>query len=148
MMSTGKAEISKLSAAMDETSKVVQDLRTELYKRKSTQVAEGSKTISSDLTQLVFDRSRTRDREPSDIKMSGLPMIDDVECPSSVLTEEPEPETEVLEMEQLEAELESELQKLPWSTAEGSGHEMIRPNLGKVSLFKHLCILSIDLLTT
>ncbi|KAH8485238.1 hypothetical protein H0E87_026872 [Populus deltoides] len=63
MMSTGKAEISKLSTSME--------------------------------------------------VMCGLPIADDVEYPSSVLTEEPEPEPEpaVLEMDQLEAGLESELCK-------------------------------------
>ena len=38
-------------------------------------------------------------------------MINDAECPSSVLTEETDPQ--VLEMDQLKAELAFELQKLP-----------------------------------
>ncbi|WCJ34557.1 hypothetical protein M5689_015860 [Euphorbia peplus] len=96
MMSAGKAEISKLSTAMDETSKVVQELKTELYKRKSSQMDAGSNNLSR-----------------NSIKVSGISINDDVECPSSVLTEEPEPQ--LLEMDQLEAELATELQKLPWS---------------------------------
>lgn len=129
MMSAGKAEISKLSTAMDETSKVVQELRTELYKRKSPPGAASSKDISNKNNQLALYRSGTGDTEPKDIKGSGIPLIDDVECPSSVLTEEPEPQ--VLEMDQLEAELASELQKLPWSNIEASGHEGVEPAMGK-----------------
>ena len=36
MMSAGKTEISKLNTAMDETAKVVQELKVELSKRKSS----------------------------------------------------------------------------------------------------------------
>ena len=59
--------------------------------------------------QLVVNRTNMVDREPSGMKMCGLPIADDVEYSSSVLTEEPEPA--VLEMDQLEAGLESELCK-------------------------------------
>ncbi|XP_015578468.2 uncharacterized protein LOC8283812 [Ricinus communis] len=111
MMSAGKSEISKLSNAMDETSKVVQELRTELYKRKSAR----SEGISFKHNQQMVNGSGTEDRDPKDIK------VDDIECPSSVLTEEPDPQ--VLNMDQLEAELASELQKLPWSDTETSGNE-------------------------
>ncbi|KDP29090.1 hypothetical protein JCGZ_16479 [Jatropha curcas] len=128
MMSAGKTEISKLSSTVYETSKVVQELRVELYKRKSSQSAASSKGLRSKNNQLVFYGSGT-DTSPKDIKLSGIPLIDDVECPSSVLTEEPEPQ--LLEMDQLEAELVSELQKLPWSNTEGSGHEGAVPNVGK-----------------
>ncbi|KAB5552418.1 hypothetical protein DKX38_009729 [Salix brachista] len=66
-------------------------------------------------------------------ELCGLTVVaDDVECPSSVLTEEPEPA--VLEMDQLEAELESELQKLPWSSTETSGHEVTRLKFGKAEV--------------
>lgn len=132
MMSAGKAEISKLSTAMDETSKTIHELRTELYKRKSTQLATSSENISTEQMQLVVNRISMVDRAPNDMKLCGLTMADDVECPSSVLTEEPEPA--VLEMDQLEAEFESELQKLPWSSTETSGHEITRLNLGKAEV--------------
>ena len=144
MMSAGKAEISKLSTAMDETSKIIHELRTELYKRKSTQLATSSENISTEQMQLVVNRISVVDRDPNDMKLCGLTMADDVECPSSVLTEEPEPA--VLEMDQLEAEFESELQKLPWSSTETSGHEVTRPNLGKVSHSSTSAILSVNLL--
>ena len=108
MMSTRKAEISKLSSAMDETSKVIQELRTKLYKRKSAHIATtNSEDISCKHNQWMLSSSESKDIGPKDIKVSGDPMIDDVEFLSSVLTEEPDPQ--VLEMDQLEAELAFEL---------------------------------------
>ena len=86
---------------MDETSKVVQELRTELYKRKFAHVAiASSEDISCKHNQWMLSSSETGDIGPKDIKVSGAPMIDDVECPSSVLIEEQDPQ--VLEMDQLE----------------------------------------------
>ncbi|XVE76217.1 hypothetical protein DITRI_Ditri12bG0155400 [Diplodiscus trichospermus] len=118
MMSAGKTEINKLNSAMDETKKVVEELKTELCKRKSScnlqvsnytnEVATSSKKFSSKNMQLVLDKYK----DHNGIKACSRPVIDDGEYASSVLTEEPEPEPEVVEMDQLEAELESELQKL------------------------------------
>ncbi|XP_022767388.1 uncharacterized protein LOC111311862 isoform X2 [Durio zibethinus] len=122
MMSIGKAEINKLNSAMDETAKVVQALKTELCKRKSScnlqasnsanEVATSSKKFSGKDMQLLLDKSGKGHRGHYEIKVCRLPVIDDGEYASSVLTEEPEPEPEVVEMDELEAELESELQKL------------------------------------
>uniref|UniRef100_A0A2C9VY20 Uncharacterized protein n=1 Tax=Manihot esculenta TaxID=3983 RepID=A0A2C9VY20_MANES len=129
MMSAEKAEISELSNAMDETAKTVKELRTELYKRRSAKVAAISKDLSSN-NELEFYRAGTgHNNDPKVIKVSGIPMIDDVECPSSGLTEEPEPR--LLEMDQPKAELASELQKLSWSYPEASGHEGVEPNMDK-----------------
>ena len=118
MMSAGKAEINKLNSAMNETTKVIQELKTELCTRKpscnvqasnsANEVATSSKKFSGKNTQLLLDNYR----DHNEIKVCSLPVIDDGEYASSVLTEEPEPEPEVVEMDQLEAELESELQKL------------------------------------
>ncbi|XP_065857446.1 uncharacterized protein [Euphorbia lathyris] len=119
MMSAGKAEISKLSTTMDETSKVVQELKTELYKRKSSQMDSGSKKLIKNDQPLLY----------KDTKVSGISVTDDVECPSSVLTDEPEPP--LLEMDQLEAELATELQKLPWSDTNTFGHERIEANMAE-----------------
>ncbi|KAG8648601.1 protein POLAR-like 1 [Manihot esculenta] len=133
MMSAEKAEISELSNAMDETAKTVKELRTELYKRRSAKVAAISKDLSSN-NELEFYRAGIgHNNDPKVIKVSGIPMIDDVECPRSGLTEEPEPQ--LLEMDQLEAELASELQKLPWSNPEASGHEGVEPNMDKNEIF-------------
>ncbi|XVF07948.1 hypothetical protein REPUB_Repub06bG0183200 [Reevesia pubescens] len=121
MLSAGKAEINKLNSAMDETAKVVQELKTELCKRKSScnpqasnssnEVATTSKKLSGKNMQLLLDKPGTGNRDHNEINVCSLPVIDDGEYASSVLTEEP-PEPEVVEMDQLEAELESELQKL------------------------------------
>ncbi|XP_076888914.1 protein POLAR LOCALIZATION DURING ASYMMETRIC DIVISION AND REDISTRIBUTION-like [Bidens hawaiensis] len=85
MMSAGKAEIERLNAAIDETAKVVQELKAEISKRK----------LSCD--------SKADDA-------NGFAMNDEGEYASSILTDEPQ--RDAVEMEQLEAELESELLKL------------------------------------
>jgi hypothetical protein len=141
MMSAGKVEISKLNTAMDETAKVVQELKTEICKRKSSQHLHSPGSASEVDGKSKKNRSKQTqstnfgagNRDPNDIKVSDLPVIDDGECTSSVLTEEPEPR--VLEIDQLEAELESELQKLPWSITEASHQEEMKANLGEVRFF-------------
>uniref|UniRef100_A0A5B7C2V3 Uncharacterized protein n=1 Tax=Davidia involucrata TaxID=16924 RepID=A0A5B7C2V3_DAVIN len=137
MMSAGKAEICRLNTAMDETVKVVQELKTELSKRKSlrnlhvsnseAEVNTNPKKIRGKHTQTVLSKSS---RE-SDFEVSGFP-TEEGECSSSVLTEEQLPE--VLEIDQLEAELESELQKLPWCSKEASGLEGRRSNICETEL--------------
>ncbi|MBA0776728.1 hypothetical protein Gotri_011686 [Gossypium trilobum] len=122
MMSAGRAEIDKLNSAMDETAKVVQELKTTLCKRKSScnlhasssasEVAASSKKFSGKNSQLLLRKSGTGNRDHNETKVCSLPVFDGGEYASSVLTEEPEPELEVVEMDQLEAELELELQKL------------------------------------
>ena len=136
MMSAGKAEIRKLKESMDETAKVVQELKTELSKRKSScnlQVSSEADTspkkIRGKHTQQVVAKSSTGNQDPNDTNISSLPLIGDGAYASSVLTEEPPPE--VLEMDQLEAELEFELQKLPCCAVDAPCYEEIRPDLGE-----------------
>ncbi|XP_023919434.1 uncharacterized protein LOC112030998 [Quercus suber] len=139
MMSAGKTEISKLNMAVDETAKVVQELKTELYKRKSShrlhvsgpasKADAKSRKNNSKHTQLALNKFNTQNVDPNNFKISGDPVIDDGEYASSVLTEEPEPR--LLEMDELEAEFESELQKLPWCITEASQQEEMRPILGE-----------------
>ncbi|CAE5966688.1 unnamed protein product [Arabidopsis arenosa] len=110
MMSAEKSEISKLHAATEETAKVIQELKDELSRIKSLQSFKfrgcAAATTSSEKSgQLDLKRSEMASRESLDIKSGN-----DGEYASSVLTEEPE--QEAVEMEQLEMELESELQKL------------------------------------
>ncbi|XVF76486.1 hypothetical protein PTKIN_Ptkin13bG0270300 [Pterospermum kingtungense] len=115
MMSAGKAEINKLNSAMDETTKMVQELKTELCKRKSScnlQSSNSANEVSTRSKKFSGKLSLDGYRDHNEIKVCSLSAIDDGEYASSVLTEEPEPEPEVVEMDQLEAELESELQKL------------------------------------
>ncbi|XP_031396518.1 uncharacterized protein LOC116207624 [Punica granatum] len=127
MMSTGKAEISRLNTAMDETAKVVKELKTELHRRRSSQNTQylssakgsyGSSRRPAGKHSQLANKLRTENTEPNDTQMFPLPAVDDGEYASSVLTEEPE--QEVMEMNQLEAELESELEKLPWSLGDMS----------------------------
>ncbi|KAK8534711.1 hypothetical protein V6N13_081137 [Hibiscus sabdariffa] len=124
MMSAGRAEIHKLNSTMDETARVVQELNTKLCKRKSScnlqasnsanEIASGSKGFSGKNSQVPLQKSSTGSLDHDEINVCSLPVIDDSEYASSVLTEEsePEPEPEGMEMDQLEAELELELQKL------------------------------------
>lgn len=152
MMSASKAEISKLNTTMDETAKVVQEVKSELHRRKSScsvlvhscasEETENLEKISNNQTQHVLIKSRTGNRDLNDQKVLGLSLIDDGECTSSVLTEERDPE--VLEMDQLEAEFESELQKLPWYTTESSCPEDMKLNLHEV----RPSWLTVDLLNT
>ncbi|KAK3038409.1 hypothetical protein RJ639_030575 [Escallonia herrerae] len=126
---TWESESSRLNTTMDETAKVVQDLKAEIAKRKkscnlhaSSSKSEGSanpKRIRGKHAQQVHAISRTLNVDNTGA--SGLLVTDEGECGSSVLTEELQPET--MDMDQLKAELESELQKLPQCTTEASGPE-------------------------
>ncbi|CAN7075469.1 unnamed protein product [Brassica oleracea var. botrytis] len=100
MMSAEKNEMSKLHTATEETVKAIQELKDELSRIKSLQGFKSSG--KSDLTT----KPEIASGEESVDTKSGK----DGEYASSVLTEEPE--HEAVEMEQLEMELESELQKL------------------------------------
>ncbi|PSR98185.1 Kinesin-like protein [Actinidia chinensis var. chinensis] len=128
MMSAGKTEISKLNTAMDETAKVVQELKVELSKRKSSH----NRQLSVSKTEVITNLEKFRGKniqpvaQPStenrdNVQESGLLVTEDGECASSILTEEPH--QEAFDIESLEAELESELLKLPWCSTEASGVE-------------------------
>ncbi|XP_058215461.1 protein POLAR-like 1 isoform X2 [Rhododendron vialii] len=125
MMSTGKAEIGRLNTAMDETAKVVQELKTELHKRKSSRSLQfSSSTNTSAKLDIIGGRNSNPVSESSaenrdNVHDSGFLLTEEGGSASSVLTDEPR--QEVVEMDRLEAELESELQKLPWCSTEASG---------------------------
>ncbi|THG12053.1 hypothetical protein TEA_017426 [Camellia sinensis var. sinensis] len=132
MMSAGKAEISRLNTVVDETTKVVQELKIEFSRRKSSRNLQ----VSSSKTEISTSPYKTRGKhtEPiprsstenrDNVQDSGVFVTEEGECTSSVLAEEPQ--QEVLEIDLLEAELESELQKLSWCSTEASGFE------GKIS---------------
>ncbi|KAF8403051.1 hypothetical protein HHK36_011145 [Tetracentron sinense] len=136
MVSAGKAEINKLNTVVDETAKVVQELKGELHKRKlsrdlrHTSLASKVDTCPNKIGGKHAQPACAKSFVEEDIKVFGVPLTDDGEGASSVLTEEPEPE--VLEMDQLEAELESELQKLPWCvTKDTPSNEGSRSDLGE-----------------
>lgn len=137
MISTGKAEFSKLNAAMNETAKVVDELKAELHKRKSSQNLQ----VSGCASEAMLTRHTTSYKNdhpdhktgPNDVKSFSSPLMNDVECASSVLTEEPAPGMQ--EMDQLEAELEFELQKLPWCTLDASSNQEGSKALIEVNIF-------------
>lgn len=114
MMSAGKAEMNRLNSSMDETANLVQELKAELSKRKTLQNKFGSMDAPTTITKFSSQKTDA-------LKIFGLPIAEEGECASSVLTEEQQ--IEGLELDQLEAELKSELQKLPWSSKEGFGFE-------------------------
>ncbi|KAF5953837.1 hypothetical protein HYC85_006693 [Camellia sinensis] len=125
-------KLSRLNTAVDETTKVVQELKTEFSGRKSSRNLQ----VSSSKTEISTSPYKTRGKHTEPIPQSSIENRDNVqdsgvfvtekgECASSLLTEEPQ--QEVLEMDRLEAELESELQKLLGCSTEASGFE------GKIS---------------
>ncbi|KAM6593369.1 hypothetical protein CsatA_001072 [Cannabis sativa] len=126
MMSAGKGEFSKLNTAMSETAKVVEELKTEIYKRKVSPILD----VTCNACEVIsnhndFHADLNKSRRNEQLGSSNInnfsPVIIDGECGSSALTEEPG--QGVQEMDQLEKELESELQKLPWCTIEASDIE-------------------------
>lgn len=146
MMSARKSEITELNIAVDETGKVVQELKSELIRRKSSRSLQGlssqndlaaiSEKIRSKHTEKGFVKSETESRDANNIKVFGCPSVEDGECGNSILTDERDPELQ--EMDQLEAELQSELQKLPWWTREASYHEDMKLNKPEVSFLVYL----------
>ncbi|CAI9766310.1 unnamed protein product [Fraxinus pennsylvanica] len=123
MMSSGKAEISRLNSAMDETTKVVQELKTEISRRKASRhlhysISQNEATTNKMHIDGSYSRRLLTNRKDN---VKAFAFTEEGEGASLDLMEDQQPE--VLEMDQLEAELESELQKLPWCTTEGSGSE-------------------------
>lgn len=108
MMSAGKAEIGRLNTAMEETAKVVKELKVELDRRKSSHCLQNSISAKANSRGHVMDFQERDD--------------------SSVLTEERD--RELIEMDQLEAELELELQKLPLCIEDAS----CQPHFSEVCL--------------
>lgn len=132
MMSAGKAEINKLNVTVDETAKVVRELKSELYKRKYSRHVEAGKGRECNTIQPEIERSRAEIQRLSEARNYTVSMFDDGECESSVLTEEPDPE--IHDMDQLEAELATELEKLPWCSAEDSCQAGALTGLEKVAV--------------
>ncbi|XP_074353794.1 uncharacterized protein LOC141692758 isoform X2 [Apium graveolens] len=125
-MMSAKSEISRLNTAIDETTKVVEELKTVVARRKSSRGldisclrADGNantKRRRNNCSKLILDK--TSSGNIFDSRPDSSFRSNEGECGSSCLTEDLQ--SGVL-MDQLEAELQSELQKLPWCTAEASG---------------------------
>lgn len=132
MMSARKAEIDELNKTMDETAKLVQELKSELNRRKSSRAHENLDSVgNSDMNS-----RKMSGRHELMLTKTNSELRDSGECGSSTLTEESEPG--VLEMDQLEAELEFELQKLSGCTIDSHRHEEIKPELEKVNFLGSL----------
>ncbi|KAL4591977.1 hypothetical protein LXL04_004954 [Taraxacum kok-saghyz] len=112
MMSAGKAEINKLNTAVDETAKVVQELKAEISKRKSSRDSKVESTSNQNWVDIKSNQSAIEypSIETTHIASSNFPATDECGDACSMITDEPH--QEVAEMDQLEAELESELLKL------------------------------------
>ncbi|XP_027349134.1 uncharacterized protein LOC113860818 [Abrus precatorius] len=135
-MMPGKAEINELTKIVSKTTKVVEELKSELNRRKSLLALDyvGNTGIDSckmsamdDAIMLKKTKSELGD---TDIKFWSFPVINNGECESSSLTDESDPL--ILEMDQLEAELEFELQKLPGHTIDTNCQEELWPKLDEV----------------
>ncbi|CAN4117030.1 unnamed protein product [Withania somnifera] len=104
----GNSEINRLNATMDGTTKSVEELKAEFSRRK----------VAHDLQCRIRVIGESSNENKNIYRVLDHQVTEEGECASSVITEELQPE--VMEMDQLEAELESELQKLTWHATEGT----------------------------
>ncbi|CAN4121580.1 unnamed protein product [Withania somnifera] len=123
MMSAGKSEINRLNTTMDETAKAVEELKAELSKRKVAHDLRASRNKveideKNDRECRIRVTAKSSTGNKNIYRALDHQVVEEGECASSVITEELQPE--VMEMDQMEAELESELQKLPWYATEGT----------------------------
>ncbi|XP_019432283.1 PREDICTED: uncharacterized protein LOC109339324 isoform X2 [Lupinus angustifolius] len=141
MMSAEKTEINKLNNTVEELALNVQELKYELDGRKllcAHQILDSGGDIDTNSCKIsgkhdqVMPKKTNREFRGTDVNIWSTFVNDGGECGSSALTEEPEPR--VLEMDQLEAELEFELQKLSGCTVDGHWHEEIRPTLDELEV--------------
>ncbi|CAL0299588.1 unnamed protein product [Lupinus luteus] len=135
MMSAEKSEINKLNKTMEELAVNVEELKSELDRRKSLcahQILDSDGDIDTNSRKISGKHDEVmpnREFRGTDVKIWSPSVNDGGECGSSALTEEPEPR--VLEME---AELEFELQKLSGCTVDSLWHEEIRPTLDELEV--------------
>ncbi|GER28689.1 WRKY family transcription factor [Striga asiatica] len=119
MMSAGNAEISRMNCTIDETAKTVHELKAEISRRKSS--LDKNKTflaINCDSPSFTkFDGKRK-----VDLITLGPALVEENEC-GGVSSFKEDEQPEVMEMDRLEAEFESELQKLCSTGASASGSE-------------------------
>ncbi|KAF6134684.1 hypothetical protein GIB67_002085 [Kingdonia uniflora] len=140
MVSAGKAEFDKLNAAEEETTKVVNSLKSGLRKRKMSRDLQGSwckgcvnrepGEIEEKDKQPLPRRSGPKGSTLDDSVRSSFPFTEEGEYCSSILTEEPE--TKVLH--RLEAELEFELQKI----SDPTGLKGTRSSSNEINLDIHM----------
>ncbi|KAK1389510.1 Protein POLAR LOCALIZATION DURING ASYMMETRIC DIVISION AND REDISTRIBUTION [Heracleum sosnowskyi] len=124
-MMSAKSEISKLNTAIDKTTKVVEELKTQVARRKSSRGpdissfrADGNANTKRSRNNCSLLLNRISSGNILDSRPDSSFRSNEGECGSSCLTEDLQ---SGVSMDQLEAELQSELQKLPWCTAEAYG---------------------------
>ncbi|XP_071728512.1 uncharacterized protein [Rutidosis leptorrhynchoides] len=131
MMSTGKAEIDKLNTTVDETAKMVQELKSEICKMKS--LCDSKIERIANVKRSGIKSGQSSFKNGDFVEDHGLLLMsDEGGYASSILTEDPH--RDVAEMDQLEAELESELLKLQLSATQTSScfqNETSTENLAK-----------------
>ncbi|KAK9124325.1 hypothetical protein Sjap_013927 [Stephania japonica] len=117
MISAGKAEINKLNASIDETKELMKELKQKFYNEKLSNDLQDSTRENQDAQNTVSKNKQpeiiTSDAKEVNHANSNIlrnRTSDDGEYASSVLTEESD--SQLLEIDLLEAELESELQKI------------------------------------
>ncbi|KAK7378620.1 hypothetical protein VNO80_04066 [Phaseolus coccineus] len=140
-MMVGRAEVSELTKTMNTTAKIVEELKSEITIKKSPQAHQVLDYVGNIISGLECSNMSDEDEEimlkktnselrETDSKFWCLPLIDNGECESSALTEDLD--SQVLDMDQLEAELESELQKLPGDSPDTIFHEETRSKLYEI----------------
>ncbi|CAH9096141.1 unnamed protein product [Cuscuta europaea] len=122
MMSARRGEMNKLNIAMDETSKAVQELKDQLSRSRTSLSSHSSKSedIREEHTETAFVKSFNQNINGK--RIFSFPVTEEGEYASSVLTEEMQPEA--IELNHLEAEFTSELQKLHGCNPDGSDFGM------------------------
>ncbi|KAL6534206.1 hypothetical protein OROHE_013131 [Orobanche hederae] len=123
MMSAGNAEISRLNCAMDKTIKTVQELKAEATRRKilvdENEIETNKKYLEISCNDPSFAEVDGKSR--NNLILSSALIKEGEYASGRILQRDQQPE--VLEMDRLEAEFESELQKLHWCATEGSSSE-------------------------
>ncbi|OIW01618.1 hypothetical protein TanjilG_22662 [Lupinus angustifolius] len=146
MMSAEKAEINKLNKTMKGIAVSVQELKSDLDRRKPSRAhrkldSDGdidlnSRKMRGEHGEVMLEKRNTEFRG-TDVKISSPFVHDSGECGSSALTEEPEPQ--VLEMDKLEAELEFEFEKLSGCTIDSPCREETKPTLDELEVQDEDC---------
>ena len=137
----GRAEVSELTKTMNTTAKIVEELKSEIIIKKSPLAQQVFDYVDNIIRGLECSNMSDKDEEimlkktnselrDTDSKFWCLPLIDNGECESSALTEDLD--SQVLDMGQLEAELEFELQNLPGDCPDTICHEETRSKLYEV----------------
>ncbi|RAL45223.1 hypothetical protein DM860_014633 [Cuscuta australis] len=115
MMSAQRGEINELNIAIAETSKAVEELKDQISQRRTSKPGLGTIISEDETSKLVKSCAENHD---DDKRIFAFPVSEEGEYASSVLTDEMHPDA--MEMNLLQAELQSELQKLHGCVSDGS----------------------------